>query len=722
VPWLATLQIGVLYPPHVLYLLLPVRLAMPLLALGHLALLAFGTAAFARRVGLAWPGALLAAGLCTLAGQFPALVKFPNLLEAAVWLAPGCLAVAVLAEGRWRAGIVGLGFVAGMSLLAGYPQKSAYCIYAWAALLPGLLLARRAAPALWAKAGALFGAAIALGTAIAAVQLLPALELTREGTRTLEPLPLYAQFPYGFLQDPWRMLQGILHGRPPGRVLPLLLGGLGLALLPAALLVRRRRAVACVALALGLLALAFALGPATPLFDVFKALPLLGGFRNPQKILFVAKFFLAVAAGAGLDAVVHALRRRAARDGGGAREGRALLWGSVGFAVGLAVVLASSGFHRSALVAALLAALLAMATLIPRRAPAAAVGALALALALFEILSLPERRGRLLYADAERARVFHEELDVYAQVAGHADRVWIVRRGLRTRFPPGVETVFQMRSVAGYEPANLRRQAEYFLYLAQGPKGLVPGRVPFGGWIPLMGPGADPAALSERGRLLDLAAVRFALAPWQLLRTPSFARDVLRARLRPAGGAKYGWLYENRNAVPRAYVAYRTEAAPPVEELLARLAQRDFDPLELSYVEGPAGFEPAADAPPRGAPAEIVRDELHRVDVEATLDAPGMLVLADSYYPGWRALVDGEEVEIRAVNHLFRGVPLDAGSHRVRFDYRPVSVLAGGVISALGIGALIALIAWDRRRVSGTRSRRARSSRMASTPASSATS
>ena len=150
--------------------------------------------------------------------------------------------------------------------------------------------------------------------------------------------------------------------------------------------------------------------------------------------------------------------------------------------------------------------------------------------------------------------------------------------------------------------------------------------------------------------------------------------------------------------MPRAYVAYRTEAAPPVEELLARLAQRDFDPLGLSYVEGPAGFEPAADAPPRGAPAEIVRDELHRVDVEATLDAPGMLVLADSYYPGWRALVDGEEVESRPVNHLFRGVPLDAGSHRVRFEYRPLSVLAGGVISALGIGTLIALIAWGHRR------------------------
>ena len=353
VPWLATLQIGMLYPPHVLYLLLPVRLAMPLLALGHLALLAFGTVAFARRVGLAWPGALLAAGLCTLAGQSPALVAFPNMLEAGAWLAPGCLAVAVLAEGRGRAGAVGLGFVAAMSLLAGHPQTSAYCIYAWAALLPGLLLTRRAAPALWVKAGALFGAAIALGAAIAAVQLLPALELTRQGTRTLEPLGLRNQLPYGFFQDPWKMLQLTLHGRHPGRVLPLWLGALGLAVLPAAFLVRRRRPVACVTLALGLLALAFALGPATPLFDVYQNLPLLRAFRIPARILFVAQLFLAVAAGAGLDAVVCALQRRAARDGSGAREGRAPLWGSTGFAVALAVVLASSGFQRSALVAAL---------------------------------------------------------------------------------------------------------------------------------------------------------------------------------------------------------------------------------------------------------------------------------------------------------------------------------------------------------------------------------
>jgi membrane protein YfhO len=118
----------------------------------------------------------------------------------------------------------------------------------------------------------------------------------------------------------------------------------------------------------------------------------------------------------------------------------------------------------------------------------------------------------------------------------------------------------------------------------------------------------------------------------------------------------------------------------------------------VSYVEGAPGFEPAADAPPRGTAVGIAREELHRVELDATLTAPGLLVLADSYYPGWRAFVDDEEVAIRPVNHLFRGVPLPAGAHRVRFEYRPASFLAGAALSLLALATWLALAAgpWAR--------------------------
>jgi uncharacterized membrane protein YfhO len=85
------------------------------------------------------------------------------------------------------------------------------------------------------------------------------------------------------------------------------------------------------------------------------------------------------------------------------------------------------------------------------------------------------------------------------------------------------------------------------------------------------------------------------------------------------------------------------------------------------------------------------------IEIEAELEAPGLLVLADSYAAGWRAQVDGTPASIRPANFLFRGVLVPAGRHRVRFEYRPRSVTAGATAS-LGGGALLAVLALLARR------------------------
>jgi uncharacterized membrane protein YfhO len=74
--------------------------------------------------------------------------------------------------------------------------------------------------------------------------------------------------------------------------------------------------------------------------------------------------------------------------------------------------------------------------------------------------------------------------------------------------------------------------------------------------------------------------------------------------------------------------------------------------------------------------------------------APAYLVLADTYYPGWKATVDGHEADIKAANVAFRAVKLPAGRHVVRFEYKPTSVTIGLILSALAalvlIGGLVA--------------------------------
>jgi hypothetical protein len=80
--------------------------------------------------------------------------------------------------------------------------------------------------------------------------------------------------------------------------------------------------------------------------------------------------------------------------------------------------------------------------------------------------------------------------------------------------------------------------------------------------------------------------------------------------------------------------------------------------------------------------------------VNLRASGPGLLVLGDPMYPGWRATVDGGEVPIVPYQGLLRSVELPPGKHAIRFRFLPLSLLAG---MAIGLGAAaVALVLWRR--------------------------
>lgn len=93
--------------------------------------------------------------------------------------------------------------------------------------------------------------------------------------------------------------------------------------------------------------------------------------------------------------------------------------------------------------------------------------------------------------------------------------------------------------------------------------------------------------------------------------------------------------------------------------------------------------------PPAPGKAEIAEYGANRVTVRAELARPGFLVLSDTYYPGWRASVNGRDVPIFRANTFLRAVPLPAGNHEVEFRYAPRTFYAG-----VGI-ALVTLLGWS---------------------------
>jgi len=79
-------------------------------------------------------------------------------------------------------------------------------------------------------------------------------------------------------------------------------------------------------------------------------------------------------------------------------------------------------------------------------------------------------------------------------------------------------------------------------------------------------------------------------------------------------------------------------------------------------------------------------------------DAPALLVLSDTFYPGWRATVDGTPVPIYQTNAALRGVPVPAGAHRVEMHFRPRTLQIGLGLAAAGGLACLALWWMERRR------------------------
>jgi uncharacterized membrane protein YfhO len=121
----------------------------------------------------------------------------------------------------------------------------------------------------------------------------------------------------------------------------------------------------------------------------------------------------------------------------------------------------------------------------------------------------------------------------------------------------------------------------------------------------------------------------------------------------------------------------------------------DFSPLtEVLLEEDFAGLKELNQK--QNSVAKIVKYEPSKVVIETEIQKPGMLFLADSYYPGWKAFDNGKEIKILRANYLFRAVHLDKGKHTVVFAYNPISFRLGLIISTFTFGILM-MVWWKKR-------------------------
>ena len=117
----------------------------------------------------------------------------------------------------------------------------------------------------------------------------------------------------------------------------------------------------------------------------------------------------------------------------------------------------------------------------------------------------------------------------------------------------------------------------------------------------------------------------------------------------------------------RAFVARRVRIAADAQAALARFVRAN-EPAGLAILEG-VGVEDLRYESPGDTDIQWTEDSPDEIVLDVSLDAPGLLVVNDTYSDGWRATVDGTAARIERVNGVVRGVWLPAGKHEVAMNY-----------------------------------------------------
>lgn len=306
-PFLANPQAAVFYLPNWLLLGLSAERAISVALMLHVAWAAAGTLALARvALRLGWAPAATGAAVFAFGGYFVAQSGHVNQVSATAWLPWLVLALERALAGERRAWLA-LPPVTALMLLAGHPQV------AYMSLLFGLVYAltlggaclgttwRRRA--LGAGRGLLaWGTAAVGGVLLAAVQLLPTLELSRLGIRS-GGLPLHEAASFSLPGE--EFLSAVLptFTRLPSStefVAHIGLSGIILAVLGVAARPRQARTVLLIATLAA--ALLLAVGPATPLFAVaHRLVPGFDLFRVPPRWLLLGILAAALLAAQGAD-------------------------------------------------------------------------------------------------------------------------------------------------------------------------------------------------------------------------------------------------------------------------------------------------------------------------------------------------------------------------------------------------------------------------------------
>jgi hypothetical protein len=663
-PFFGNSQTGLLYPGNLLFALLPREPALLASVVVHLTIAGAGVFALCRAMLVGRAAALCGALAFQLGWAATNMAAWsPTHMAPFAWLPVAMWGTERLIRAPSLRGGLVLAVVLALQLLPGFPQ-TAFFTYQLIALRVGWALLLRQTSDVRALLRAVV-LALVLPLFLDAVQLLPAMEVARLSVRggALGASQLGPGFSWGAL------LHGAaVHVAIPGNALVMLLAILGVAAAPRL----RKTADAAFYALIVMLYFVLSLGPGSILFGLYARLPLGSMFRGSDRLLWLTSFGVSVLVALGCDALFAGARR-------GPRSRIVLAGCLLAGGLGLCAIAGNGVRPIDALMLVVLVAL-TLAPIVPRLVPFAPLALPALLVCNALVAARPPLFG------LRQGDVYREHADVFDFVRARLtpqDRVLIVGGQPALALMPKSATLFAIPDVHDYDVLASQRYAEYFTFLRTAR----PMR-DFEDWYWIFTE-LLPATLQRP--LFDLTAARYLIVAASLDTTPqAFAGDL--PLLLDRDGVR---VYENERAIPRARFVGRVVVRRE-SEVLRALADPSIDARRVAVVSDADRSALHGLGGDGTGTVEFSLDEPEHVVLRVHSTAPGFLLLADEYFPGWTATVNGEAREIVRANHTFRLVEVPAGDSEVSFRYRPLSLRVGALLS-LAAGVIFVLL-WRRGR------------------------
>jgi hypothetical protein len=672
-PLLGDWQAGWPFPLNWPALLFGVAPLWGWIAMAKLLIAGLGTFALARALGVGRRAALASGAVYMLSAPMLVWLQWPLATGFALfpWL---LLATECAVRSPGRRAVAGIAAAVGLSLLGGHPEtvllaSSAAFVY---------LLVRLGAPS--ARPVLAWLAGHGLGLLISAAVSVPFLQayassVTRvdHGALAGGHLPLWSALVYA-LPNLYGDGRPEYAGPPLSYLIVAAYVGVAALLLAAVAIARHRRLPATVALAVMALAGFMVAFGIPPVAWVTEHLPPWSSSNN-ARVFFVPALAAAVGAGAGIETLQRdplPLRRvLLVTLGAGALVGAGLVAASLAGKLPAERAVEVRAVLRFAVALALAGGCLAALG----RVRAAAASLLVLLVLVADVAYLRPWNAVL---PADRA---YPPATAALRALPRDARVVSLWPGAfpPLALPPDTGLLTGHPTVQGYDFPPSERWADLAADVL-GQRGLT--RELFYN----VAPRTDPPALA----VLRALNVRYYLA------APGTAAPAGGMRRRYAG--RDGVIWEDAETLPPAFVLGRERRLGRAAGL--RALQAGSVDLRAEVLLEPGAPRLPAGGPRSGGlvPARVRRPAPDRLRVDVPAGGGGWLVVSESYWPFWRASVDGEPARLAPANHALMAVPLGPGAHRVELSLDRRAVYAGFGLSLLGLLACAWLAATGRAR------------------------